>query len=73
MTLGSGGRSGTVICTGMTLAKGRKREHRAAVVPKAPRACGQLASLAVFTALLKPCGKERVQPLSAPTGNKKFR
>lgn len=35
-TLGSGGRSGTVICTGMTLAKGRKREHNVAATLKAP-------------------------------------
>lgn len=36
MTLGSGGRSGTVICTGMTLVKGRKRELRAVVAPESP-------------------------------------
>lgn len=26
----------------------------------------------MFTALLKPCEKERVQPFSAATGNEKF-
>lgn len=71
-TLGSGGRSGTVICTGMTLVTGRKRERDpAAAAAKAPRACGQLASeVAVFTALLEP-GEERLQPLSAATGSER--
>lgn len=72
-TLGSGGRSGTVICTGMTLVAGRKRERDpAAAAAKAPRACGQLASeVAVFTALLEP-GEERLQPLSSDRKREKF-
>lgn len=50
---------GPVICSEMTLVRGRKRSGTQRLYAKVPRACGQLASwMVVFTALLKSSRSE---------------
>ncbi|KAK2106938.1 hypothetical protein P7K49_016452 [Saguinus oedipus] len=65
---------GPVICPGVTLVEGKNREQNPEAVPGGPERGGgwPASSVAVFTALPKPCEKERVQPLSAAKGNEKF-